>query len=659
MGDVTRGWGEPIRFGRKGASEYIPTWQRGIDQESEVDLSGYSNSIIYSCVREIATSFADLPPRVLRPMDDGLEEVEDHPLQALLAMPNEEMDAYEFLLTLATHYQTAGNVYVEKVRKSADPERRGWPVKELGLIRPDRVEIRPGKNRADDQFVVKVAGSIVKVLPRRDVIHIKTANPNNDFYGLSPVAVATQEAALDRMMTDWDYSFFRNAGVPMGILKTKSHYSPDETAEIKGAFRRSFNGLKKWFEVLVLNSDEAEYQPLGGMPNNMEMTATREFAEARICAIFGVPPIIVGVLVGLTRATYSNYEQAQFSFWSETMAPFAKAIGSAFTRELLPEFATVQDRGAIVAFDLSGVKALQEDATERLKAAGELVRTGGWTVNQALDAMNLPQIEMGDFYVRSATQVIDVAVPTQSAQQIGLAPTVQAAAYTISAPRAKADTRGARERLQARAERELARAFDEMGARVVSRYTGGKSKAPGDDLVPDSEGEELLKVLRALYASGVQVGWELASGLIGADPDFPAADPRVMELLDGAGERIGGIVEETRLQVVDALHTARAEGLGIQQTVELLQDLPAFSASRAETVARTELAIADNKGAIGRYQASGIVDEVDIIDGPDCGWATHTDEDKAHGTRRTLEEWSQHVIAHPRCVRSAAPVIRS
>lgn len=583
-----------------------------------------------------------------------------------MAAPSAELDGYEFAELMATHLLVTGNAYIEKVRKSDDPLRRATPyrVKELGLIRPDYVTIRPGSRRADDVFVITVQGAEVKRLKRADVVHIKLANPANDFYGLSPLEVLAREVNLDAQLTEFDLAFFRNAGVPMGLLKTKSRMSPDEIASAKSAFRRSFSGLRRWFEVMVLNADEAEYQPLGGMPKDMEMGTTRELAESRICAVFGIPPIIVGANVGLQHSTYSNYEQAQASFWSETMKPFASMVSSAITRELLPEFATTQDRGGRVEYSFADVQALQEDHSARLASVVAMIGTGAFTVNEALTLHRLPALDAGDFYVRNLTQVIDVALPQESVQQV-TAPgqtlddvrPAEARGRREIAGKAS-DPRRQRERLGERTQRALATFFAEQADRVVSRLPLKGRKALADDLIPESEIAELLDVLRPYILQGVEIGWETAAGAIGADPAFPATDPRVLRFLETAGERVVGITEETRLQVVRALEIARAEGLSIGQVSEMLRDLPAFNASRAELVARTELAMADNAGAIERYESSGLVSEVDIIDGPECGWESHDDPDLAAGSRRSLAEWRAHVISHPNCVRSAAPVIR-
>jgi len=46
---------------------------------------------------------------------------------------------------------------------------------------------------------------------------------------------------------------------------------------------------------------------------------------------------------------------------------------------------------------------------------------------------------------------------------------------------------------------------------------------------------------------------------------------------------------------------------------------------------------------------------VQVRDGRDCGWASHRDPDRAHGSLRTVEDALAHPIAHPRCVRELRP----
>lgn len=48
-------------------------------------------------------------------------------------------------------------------------------------------------------------------------------------------------------------------------------------------------------------------------------------------------------------------------------------------------------------------------------------------------------------------------------------------------------------------------------------------------------------------------------------------------------------------------------------------------------------------------------DWVEVHDGPDCGWTSHNDTDKAAGTLRTVQDALAHPVAHPHCRRVFRP----
>lgn len=693
MDTVQEGWAKAIRFGDKGAFGGVSTWQQGQPQEATHDVGrfaveGYnSHSLIYACVKEKATSFAELPARVVVPSEDTFDVLEDHMATRLLRNPNDAMDDYEFKATIATHLDVAGNVYIQKARETDNPDRRrefgASPVKALGFLRPDRVKIVPGASRVDDVFEVHLNGVVQERLPRADVIHIKTVNPANDFYGLSPVAVIAKEADLDRFMTDFDLAFFRNAGIPFGMLTTMTRHTPDEKKDIKRSFRKAYTGLKKWFELMVINAEEAKYIPMGGMPKDLEMTATREFGEARVCAVFGVPPVLLGVLVGLSRSTYSNYEQAQFSFWSETMQPLSVSIASAFTRDLLPEFTTSAQRGTIVHYTLEHVKALQEDNTDRLAGVATLLATNGFTVNQALAQFGLAAIEGGDFIPVKAPGAVSVGkayfsglAPAQGGTWADTPKAIEAGLdhlHDMAAKDEHIDRRTRLGRLLGPFEKDTEKFLAAQAKRAADRLKEACPpdtkdmvdqifwvKLTGRQLIPESEKKALLAELQPHMDKGALNGWTVAISDLGITELVDPLAPEVRAMLEQAaahGERaVVGITDETRGILQGVIEDAKARGLSPGQLKRNILDSTAFNPARASSISRTELAFADNLGAVQRYEDAG-VKKVEIIDGPGCGWRTHDDPDTADGSVRSIGQFKDHPLAHPNCVRSRIPII--
>ncbi|MET8571777.1 hypothetical protein [Streptomyces sp. NPDC004783] len=46
---------------------------------------------------------------------------------------------------------------------------------------------------------------------------------------------------------------------------------------------------------------------------------------------------------------------------------------------------------------------------------------------------------------------------------------------------------------------------------------------------------------------------------------------------------------------------------------------------------------------------------VEVRDGPDCGWTSHDDPDRANRTLRTVQDALAHPASHPHCVREFLP----
>ncbi|MDV7218744.1 hypothetical protein [Streptomyces prunicolor] len=74
----------------------------------------------------------------------------------------------------------------------------------------------------------------------------------------------------------------------------------------------------------------------------------------------------------------------------------------------------------------------------------------------------------------------------------------------------------------------------------------------------------------------------------------------------------------------------------------------------AEAAALAKSAVAYNAGTLNRTAEAG-VRHVEVFDGFDCGWLTHTDLDKANGTVRSVEDAAGAPISHPRCRRAFGP----
>ena len=363
---------------------------------------GYAgNELVFACIREIATSSAEAM-LCLYDQEGEIIEPENNPLANLVKNPAPKETQYEFLEALITHLQISGNAYVLK-------ERARVGVVSLMLLRPDRIEVHADKNA----YTYDVGGRRY-VIPAEDIGHLKFPNPNNDFYGLSPLQVLLKQTAIDTDATNFTRAFFNNAGVPSGMLKLKRRINSQEEADrLRTQWRGQFRGDRNWHRIAILDED-ASYEVMGSSIGQMEIPELRQLSESRICAGFGVPAILVGANVGLQRSTYSNYREARESFWEETLLPLYKRIEQFMQTLLEPEFPSEQ---GYLAFDFKDVRALQEDQDAlvsrkltQAQIAKELINAG-FTPESALQTAGLNTEMEHTGYLPSSLTVLGAKQP--------------------------------------------------------------------------------------------------------------------------------------------------------------------------------------------------------------------------------------------------------
>ena len=608
---------------------------------------GYAgNELVFACIREIATSTAEAQ---LCLYDANHEKIDNAPLAQLIAEPAEGMTQYEFLENLITHLQIAGNAYVLK-------ERARVGVVSLMLLRPDRMEVIPGGG-----YSYEVGGKKY-MIPAEDIGHLKFPNPNNDFYGLSPLQVLAKQINLDTDATTFTKAFFNNAGVPSGILKLRRKLShQDEADRLRAAWRGQFQGNKNWHRIAILDED-ASYEKMGSTLGEMEIPSLRNLSESRICSALGVPAILVGANIGLQRSTFSNYAEARESFWEETLLPLYRRIEQFMVGLLEPEFP--RERGYL-EFDFSEVRALQEDEDAmvnrqlvRSQIASQLI-TAGFTPEAALQAAGIEdELEHTGFLPTSLSVLGQRPVEGKELKAL-----TQAAAERLLEPLQESyeEEVEAMERVLAKYFKEqLNRADGIMGRYLSQGEPEAKTQMPFNELtlIPLAADAELGAAMTPTLIKTMGRAWDTINAANVFTPmPFDPELPIFSNVLRNAGTKINDV---SRAALRKQLQVGNQAGYSLDQMVRgvpkdnyrgLRSVVRETYKNRSKTIARTEVATAQNTGTAGRYKAAGVT-EVIIQDGDD-------DELCAPyaGTRQPIDWALDNPIAHPNCTRAYSAVI--
>ena len=185
----------------------------------------------------------------------------------------------------------------------------------------------------------------------------------------------------------------------------------------------------------------------------------------------------------------------------------------------------------------------------------------------------------------------------------------------------------------------------------------------GDELYDsDEERERLARILEDRYLAMLEAVNTALVRLYGLDADrFVVTDAAANQVLVEAARQVVRIDETTRQAIVEQLRVGQALGLSTWEIANGRADIGYRGIEglytetwkgRAETIARTELQHANAVSALNRYQASGMVDMVQIIDGDE--W----DAECAARNGRIVPLSERPPLLHPNCTMTLVPVLR-
>ena len=326
------------------------------------------------------------------------EDLPDHPLVKLLNNPNQFMTGDEMWGSVVVDRWLAGNAYILKARTDLGN------VGELWRLRPDRVEIIPDRTEFIAGYRYKV-GNEVYLFPRRDVMHFKTRNPLDPYYGMPLLMPILDWLDIDNDMRVFLKTFFRNGGSgPGSILTVKTGLSALEKEEIRDRKRRVFGGASGAHEMLILDNTETTYTQLG-LDRGLRDALPKEvwaMVSAAISMCLNIPGSILGQLIGYESSSYANKRADWQVLWDVNLTPLMGGLGNTINRSFLDpddlEFGGIDE----VAFDISSIRALQEDEDALQERARKNVGAGIWSFEEGRLATGMdPAPAEGTFFIPS------------------------------------------------------------------------------------------------------------------------------------------------------------------------------------------------------------------------------------------------------------------
>lgn len=361
---------------------------------------GYAqNAIVYACVSKIAKAIASVDLDAYKETKDKVVKLPQNDFETLLENPNVRQSGRKFREELITQYLIGGNCFILGTGMES-----GKKPKELYLLSPDKIKVIEGdqlpaayeyKPKSDKTIVYPVD----RVTGKSAILHLKTPNPLDSLVGLPPLAAAAYGVDIFNSGMRWNKKLLDNDCRPSGALTVEDSdgkpraLSDEQYKALKEELATHYSGASNAGRPLLLEGG-LKWQEMGISPKDMDFQENILMASRFIASVFNVPPQLVNIK---GESTYSNYEQAQLSFWADTVLPLLGSILEDLNRWLSPIY-----DGAYLWYDEEAITALEplrKIKSDRLAAAPY------YTTNEKRRVMGIEDAEGGDEILVDAGKV--------------------------------------------------------------------------------------------------------------------------------------------------------------------------------------------------------------------------------------------------------------
>jgi HK97 family phage portal protein len=360
---------------------------------------GYQkNVIVFRSVDSIAKAVAAIPVYVV---DRNGKTKDNSPLLDLIEKPNPLQTREKFLEAVIGFYKISGNSYIERTMM------RNTPL-ELYALRTDRMTIKGSETGLPSKYTYKV-GQQTAVWPVdkngvSDILHFKTFNPLDDYYGMSPIEAGAFGVDQHNETMTHIQALLQNGASPSGALYVEdgeSELSEDQFNRLKAEIEEKYSGSKNAGRPLLLEGG-LRWQEMGLSPHDMEIIATKYSAARDIALALGVPPMLLNIP---GDNTYSNYKEARLAFYEGEVIPLADQTIKSLNAWLSPFF-----NGDKLKFDYDQIPAIIEKRYEHWKMLNE---ADDLTINEKRKARGYDDIDGGDqVYIPSNSIPLSFDIPT-------------------------------------------------------------------------------------------------------------------------------------------------------------------------------------------------------------------------------------------------------
>lgn len=353
----------------------------GYKSFSQFTGDAYQNDIYRSAVDSIARHIAKLSGKHI--INNSKQPDTNSKINRLLQdRPNPYMSGYDFLYKVATQYFLYNNAFI-LVQKDSRGNLSG-----LYPLSPTNVEyVIDTSNEVYLKFLFSNGDKVI--LHMNEVAVLRRHFNSNELLGDDNSAIMSA-LQLAHTQSEGMNEAIKNSAQIRGIVKYQQALSPSKLKEAKEEFMNNYFSMANNGGVVPVDTS-MEYTPLKVSDVQID-TSQIKVVKEKIYDYLGISEKIV-------NGTYD--EDGWQAFFESIIEPFSIQIALELTDKVFSEREKAFNNR--IVFESSKLQyASNKSKTNVIK---ELLPLGVLTVNQALDLLNLPNVEDGDKRIQSLNYV--------------------------------------------------------------------------------------------------------------------------------------------------------------------------------------------------------------------------------------------------------------
>lgn len=398
MGKITNTIAHSLQRAFASAGESFSTWVNTYSSyRSRRQFLKLYRGIVMTCINAIAEDVAKYEP-IFNQKDarSGKLVQQQHPFEKVLERPNPRMTSkFDFILATQAFLELVGNAYWY-----LSVEERSRKVVEMYLMRPDRVRVAVDPKTGDIVGYTFRDDSGTEIpLDVDEVQHIKTFNPEDEYYGLGTVEAGVIYIETEEDTAIFQRNFIKNQASPSGILTINGKIEKEQFKKVKAAWKEKTEGLANVGKTLFIRGADASFTKIGLSLGDLDMEKLKSLTEDKILKMFRMPKIILGDTdqAGLGRG---NAEVADYVFAKRNIDPKQVRIDDAVQNIVRRNYK--QDNIIV-----SHVSQIPEDADRLLNEEDKLVNRV-MTVNEVRLRRGLPTMGKAGDKLYVAFNMVDI-----------------------------------------------------------------------------------------------------------------------------------------------------------------------------------------------------------------------------------------------------------